>query len=199
MSKVYVSNVKSEYSILYRKWLAERESDTIQPLEYDYNSRLYTLLKKNESFSQQMDSIESVIFTRFIRLLEDLRQIRWTKLINGILRNFNIDSSLLAKQEIEIWNHFKSIQIYYSQIPFNNIKNLSPNKDIETSANPLIDDGNITSLVQVRFLQKVNSFLGPDLSIYGPFEPEDIAMVPKTVAFYVLLPKKMVELINKDE
>ena len=199
MSKVYTLNIKSEYATLYRKWLAERESDTIQPLEYDYYTRLYDLLKKNDTFSQTSDSIEYIIFTRASRLLEGLRQIRWTKLIDGMLRNFTIDSSLLTKQEIELWNHLKSIQIYYAQIPSNTIKDISLHENNENSLHLSDDQENVSSLVQVRFLQKVNSFLGSDLSVYGPFEPEDIALVPKTTAFYVLLPKKIVELVNKNE
>ncbi len=34
----------------------------------------------------------------------------------------------------------------------------------------------------VRFISAVPKFVGPELEVYGPFEPEDMASLPKKMA-----------------
>ncbi len=50
--------------------------------------------------------------------------------------------------------------------------------------------------LRVRFLQPVSPFVGDDLEIYGPFEPGDEAVLPRSVAL-VLLDKQLAEQLSE--
>jgi DNA replication initiation complex subunit (GINS family) len=47
----------------------------------------------------------------------------------------------------------------------------------------------------VRFISAVPKFVSPELEVYGPFEPEDMASLPKKIA-HVLVKKNRAELMG---
>ena len=62
-------------------------------------------------------------------------------------------------------------------------------KEIKTEDN--------NKLKLIRFLTEIPKFIGTDLNIYGPFEREDLANLPKDIA-KTLIEKKRAEEIKSE-
>jgi hypothetical protein len=216
-------DITAEYQDLFQKWRGEREADSVRPLEYDYFTKLWLKLQNLTNSQQITESVENIIIKRGKKIINELKEIRLRKLFEALLRNFNIDTTYLTSQELELWNHLLIVYQWYNRLP-DGPKKL--NVFLESSRkSTLLERGEnvekkdersekgyehegqneITNLeannenyVVVRFIENVHEFVGIDLQSYGPFKPDDIAVLPKLTVYHVLLPKKLVTIIAKE-
>ncbi|OLS19871.1 MAG: hypothetical protein HeimC3_43100 [Candidatus Heimdallarchaeota archaeon LC_3] len=195
-------NYTDVYSNLYSKWKRERSSDVIQPLEYNFYTQIWDILNSIIQNSHE-DVIERTIISRVSFLFENLKNLRWTKLNNYIIRDLNLETSLLTSQETEAIKILKGLNDWYrklpnqiEQIPFLTSTALKSNLDSGKEKSRIISTNQFNEKVEVKFLKQLAQFLGPDLNSYGPFEKDTISILPKKLVQDILLPKNVVRIIE---
>ena len=187
------------YSSLYDKWKNERSNDLIQPLEYNFYTYIWDELE-NLNISNMDDTVlEDLISDRVIFFLKSLKKLRWEKINNYLLRDLNIDSSLLTSQEIDALNILLDIFTWYGNLP-----NQTDGKFLKFSKNGITQNINqkpadinnydqekilATEMVEVKFLENINQFIAPNLEVFGPYKKNDIERIPKRIVLEILLPK----------
>jgi len=77
-------------------------------------------------------------------------------------------------------------QITQEKAAYPNI-DASPAKSVMQAAAQSENDENSVTTKLVRFLHPVPKFVGRELEVYGPFEREDIANLPKEIAEVLII------------
>ena len=191
-------NYSEFYSNLFNKWRNERSSDLIQPLEFNFYSQNWDIMNSIIQNSHE-DIIEKAIIDRVLFLFDNLKSLRWTKINNYIIRDLNLETSLLTSQETEAIKILKNLNDWYKnlpsqieKIPFirsNDIKNKLVNQNEQSR---IISDSEFKEKVKVKFLKHLDQFLGLDLVSYGPFEKDTITNLPLKLVVDILIPKHIV-------
>ncbi len=82
------------------------------------------------------------------------------------------------------------------ELLYNQARTENKNEEVKIINSEIIDEKKKDLRIKlVRFLQAVPQFIGDDLIVYGPFENEDVASLPKDIA-NLLVKKNKVEEVN---
>jgi DNA replication initiation complex subunit (GINS family) len=115
-------------------------------------------------------------------MLNDLRNIRLDKILRSIRAGKELNKEKLPHEEKVWYERFKN-----DLEKFLGKKSLPPEiKEIEEKNE---------SLLLIRFLRQLPAIVGSDMKIYGPFQVEDIATLPKENAKALIL-KKAAKLVH---
>lgn len=195
-------NYTELYSNLFSKWKRERSSDLIQPLEYNYYTQIWDSMN-NVIRRSQNDIIEKAVIERVEFLFDNLRNLRWMKLNDYIVRDLNLEPSLLTSQETEALKILKELNDWYrnlpnqlEQIPFLNSTAIKRSAEDGKERFKVISMKGFDEKVKVKFLKQLAQFLGPDLNSYGPFDEDTIAFLPKKLVQDILMPKNIVLIVE---
>lgn len=185
-----------DYRELYRIWKKEWENPSLQEIPVDLYISLDGRLSKlyNQSTNNDWPEITELIIERIEFLRKDLAQLRLRKIIDFVLSNRPVNESLLTWGEKRLISNLKrSIEALGIENPYHDSENIldtekiSPNSDL--SVDPIEDsaiDEDISisteespSKMMIRFIEDVESFVGMDEIIHGPFRKTDIAFLPQ--------------------
>lgn len=115
-------------------------------------------------------------------MLSELLHIRLEKILNRTLRSEDIK---------ETTEHENLLLQYAKDLYYTHKKILS---DILSGRPPKLAGYIARRKILVRFLKSLQSIVGVDMKIYGPFKPGDIALLPRDNA-ETLIKQKVAEMV----
>lgn len=144
----------------------ELESTFLYTLPKDFymNVRLYFkgLMDKIESSPEDLAELLKYELDLAMRIISTIFELRIYKMIKHIFSGAINPPEGLLDEELEAYVKIREVISTVLQSLNSSIKSL----DI------------ITKRILVRFTASVSEFVGVDLMVYGPFEPEDVANIP---------------------
>ena len=166
------------YNRLYNAWRKERlESKELQPLDPGFFRDLSQYIKRMHEELRMLD--EKTLKYRLLSMeLEKTRQltssvmdVRFQKLIAMLFENQSIDQEHFTDEEAELFR--RVLQVFEQHENFK--KRVLEGRSVDLTIRPAQERGKIL----VRFTASVPKIVGVDMRVYGPFDPEDIATLPR--------------------
>lgn len=194
----------------------EKGNENLQKLDSDFMKKILDYLKEKHSFIVQNESSSNIFASQELekakkqldntkRTLKELYDRRETKIANMAIISSRtgqdmVDTSSFLEPEMHLYKHLHAILDSFRQSTLNNIMCIReptlPSIDASSSSSQPKEQQKPEKATKiVKFLHSVPKFVGKNLEIYGPFEPEDIANLPSEIAD-VLLYKERVEEIK---
>lgn len=159
------------YEEIYQKWIKEWNSIKILSLTDDFCAKIGEFIKQSKLKKQyeELTPLEKNLFEtkheRLDFLIKDYITLRMRKILRSIVDKTDIDFTNLTRiEDILCSNLGDAINTYFGIVFQEN----------QTAKNEEILSGRKI----VRILEQLDSFVGTDLKIYGPFMPEDICVLP---------------------
>jgi DNA replication factor GINS len=182
------------YDEIFEAWKREKSSEDIQPLPPDFLERAskhladLKLLVAKESGDDVFDSFRKreAEYTEF--MVSSLLRMRARKIFLLSLQGAVEAPANLAENEKSLFDNLRADLARYlhesTQLPrkedatFHDIPKAMPNPATWT------EDGSTTMLL--RILQPIPRLVGVDLHEYGPFQQEDLVVLPKENALVLI-------------
>ncbi|MHA1304101.1 MAG: DNA replication complex subunit Gins51 [Candidatus Heimdallarchaeaceae archaeon] len=190
---------------IYDVWHMERANiETLVPLKAGFYSDLRMLL---ERFSRKIeaekdDVIKKILETRLERLnyvVDDLIEIRTMKIVHHVIKKKTITVNL-AQEEYSFYSNLEKIHDIFIKGIFNpkEVAFINDLEFLETKKEEKAEENGI-EYVNLRFIKKIDQeIMGVDGEVYGPFNPEDICVLPKENAVG-LVKREVAEKIEIDK
>ena len=159
------------YEEIYQKWVKEWNSTKILSLTDDFCAKIGEFIKQSNVKTQYEEStpLERTLFEtkneRLKFLIKDYITLRMRKILKSIVDNTEIEFTNLTRIEDILCSNIRDTISTYFEAVF---------QENQTTK----DDGIHLGRKIVRILEQLDSFVGTDLKIYGPFMPEDICILP---------------------
>ncbi len=168
---------------IFDLWKRERDGTKILPMNIDFYSVMRDDLKKRTKKAKEQINplIKTVLEAHLGRIkfvVNDLIKIRSMKIIRLVIRGDEVKVNL-AREEINFYQRLKAIYGVYRKEIF------SPKDVAYTDIGKILDEdsdeaGDSIEYVAIRIVKKTKEKItGLDGNIYGPFEPEDVCLLPK--------------------
>ncbi|MHA2357836.1 MAG: DNA replication complex subunit Gins51 [Candidatus Heimdallarchaeaceae archaeon] len=166
------------------KWKEEREKETLTPLNEAFYGAMRDFLKQRTIKTKEEINpfVKKMLEERLKRLkfvVNDLLKIRTIKIIRSVISKEEIKVNM-AREELDFYDRMKKIYDIYRKEVF------SPKDVAYTDIQSILDEEIIEEEqekiehVAIRFLKSTKDRIqGLDGQIYGPFEPEDVCLLPK--------------------
>ncbi len=158
------------YEEIYQKWIKEWNSLKILSLTDDFCAKIGESIKQINVKTQyeELTPLEKNLFEtkheRLEFLIRDYINLRMRKILKSIVDNTEIDFTNLTRIEDILCSNLRdAISAYFVTVFQEN----------QTKKEEVHQGRKI-----VRILEQLDSFVGTDLKIYGPFMPEDICILP---------------------
>ncbi len=204
-------------------WKKEMEEKDLIDLPGSFFVSTYHKIQHlGELAAEEPDPLQyKIIMDRLYFLLNDLREMRLSKIVSRCLTSQDLPPSEkhLAKQERRFirtfWGLLKNLrEINSEKSPVTEPSDQFERKEIETHSSPekppvlsslpsedtasmpLKVDKSDIELIILRFLESIDAFVGVDGQNYGPFSTGDVATVPSQNAYKVLIPRGKAEEIE---
>lgn len=163
------------YDELYEAWIKEKGNVEIQPLAKDFCSKLADYVRRLKEEKRMLDN--KTVRGRLIdkeeenvrRLINNLIQVRYEKIINKITNGEIVPISVLTEEEEELYRVALPQAESYSTFLKSILQGRLPKSKEKAPGKKLL---------VVRILREIPAIIGSDLKTYGPFKPEDIASLP---------------------
>lgn len=192
----------------------EKSQEDLQKLSPDFMDKALEYLREKHSFIQQNESSDNIFASQELekakkqldntkRTLKELYDRREKKIANMAIISSRTghemaDKSVILESEMHLYNQLNSILSSFRQSTLHNLMSIKEPclPDIKKQEEPSEDEKEPEKSTKiVKFLHSVPKFVGKNLEVYGPFEPEDIANLPSEIAD-VLIHKQRVEEIK---
>jgi DNA replication factor GINS len=161
---VSLIDIKSLYTALVR----EIENDSVQYMHPDTYRNIANILSNLKG--QGYDGIEARVKDTLTQLVSDIAMLLIRTRLEKI-KNDKIDYSNLTEEEQYIAQSEKDLHHRFDQV-------LSATLDGRVKALESIALKAKITHVLVRFLKPMEAIAGTDNTRYGPFEEEDVAVIP---------------------
>ncbi|MHA1200958.1 MAG: DNA replication complex subunit Gins51 [Candidatus Heimdallarchaeaceae archaeon] len=166
------------------KWKDERGNEKLTPMDEIFYSAMRELLKKRSTKTKKEINplIKKILETRLERIkyiINDLMRIRTTKLIAIVMNREKVTVNL-AREEQDFYDRFSQIYELYRKEVFSpkDVAYVDINKLIGKEIEEEVEEE--IEYVAIRFVKKTKTQIqGLDGKTYGPFEPEDVCLIPK--------------------
>jgi len=169
------------YEKLYEVLRLEKYKKELQKIDSDFFPKVIKYLEEKKAILQAQESKDSVFASQSVAktkrqlentkmILKELYERREGKIIQMALFNSrtNVDlqeTDSLLGEEVNFYNSLVDLFNIYREGILNSLLSAK-----------------IPQLKEFKFLHPVPQFIGDDMQIYGPFEPEDIANLPVKVS-----------------
>lgn len=196
------------YESLYDALRREKAYAELQKLDPDFfkgvvkyledkESILEIQKKKSNQFNPELSKTQIQV-ENIRKLIRELYEKRESKIIQIVVvasrtEASNINTSAMLSEEARFYSQLLSVVNIYRKGILDNLLNkqlprLGESLPKELKSHPSSQD--ITKLV--RFIHATPKFVGDDMNVYGPFEPEDIANLPEKVAELLIEKKRAI-------
>jgi len=157
-------------------WKREINSDELTKIENEFLKQSGEYLKKMQ---QNQKAIKNKLNLMLIEqklknisyMIKEIYKIRFKKGLNLIMSDKPLQKDLLDVEEVKVFNTI-------GQTLAAHLKNIDSTLRGE-STQKLADNQLSGDYFVIRFLKSVPEIYGTDLKRYGPFEIDDIAVLPK--------------------
>jgi len=161
------------FTELFKAWKKEEKDKNIQILNQNFyfnlNFYINELKKKIEC---EQDPVKAELikeeYNNAVKLLTKLVNLRLKKILENIIEGKEVPLELLAEEEKELvacLNKAAELILEFKEKLFKGRIEAKKSK-----------------LIVLRLLQQLPEIIGEDLKVYGPFEAEDVAVLPENNA-----------------
>ncbi|MEK6940480.1 MAG: hypothetical protein AABW49_01100 [Nanoarchaeota archaeon] len=192
------------YEVLYGILRAEKESNALTKLEKDFFEKVVKYLSEKQAILTSQES-KSSVFTasetmktkhqldNIQRILKESYERREHKLIDLALFHSRtkelVDTSLMLDTEKQFYDSVLEMLDFFRKNVLYSV--LSQNIPKLPSNSSFVSQKSATKgLKTVRFIRAIPKFVGTDMNTYGPFDEEDMALLPETVAELLIKKEK---------
>jgi DNA replication initiation complex subunit (GINS family) len=169
---------------IQNKWKEEREKAKLTPMNEAFYGAMRDFLKTRsvrakEEINPMIKKVLEEKLNRMRYVINDLLEIRTTKIIQAVLRKEEI-TIILAREEQNFYERMKLLYDVYLKDVFSP-KDIAYT-DMESIVGKVSDEEaeDIIQYVAIRFLKGTKDTIqGVDGNPYGPFEKEDVGILPK--------------------
>ncbi len=168
---------------IQNKWKEEREKEQLTPMNDAFYGAMRDFLKVRTTRAKEEINplIKKILEERMNRLkfvVNDLLKIRTLKIIQAVLNKQEINVNL-AREEQNFYERMKQVYDVYRKDVFSPKDVAYTDLDMPSADRPSEDSDEI-EFVAIRFIQSTKDKIqGLDGRTYGPFEPEDVCLLPK--------------------
>jgi DNA replication factor GINS len=191
--------VNITYETLYELLRREKSREELQELHQTFfedviaylnekNQILLNTEEKLDLFSSTEREKTKMQLENIKKILKELYERREKKIINIAINKSRtgsdiIDTSAMLQEEKKLFDSLVEIlDNSRINILFKLLNRKSPAVKLEEQQPVEPSETEEKTTIAVRFLKAVPKFVGKELEIYGPFEEEDIARLPKEIA-----------------
>jgi DNA replication initiation complex subunit (GINS family) len=180
--------MRTRYTRLHAAWENETKQEALQNIQdgflhemKDYTIQLNKTPATNETLSGNLTQTERKYSNQ---MLKELIEARLEKIIKSELNGLPIDAQAMTPEEQQLHSNLRQLLKNYIQgtditqsqrQPKHQLKNAPK---LDSTPLPKIEKKDI-ELLLVRFLQPLPAIMGIDMKAYGPFQPEELATIPR--------------------
>jgi len=181
--------MSDRYERLHRAWERENEKPGLQniPDEFLHEMRRYSEeLNKTPTDPGALTGSITKQERQFVgQMLRELTETRLRKIVTKELRGEPIDAQAMTPEEQRFHANLRQLLLGYRQgadipepeaPPTVQAPRLAPAPRPSVTAPHEAPKGD---LVVIRFLKPLPAIMGVDMKAYGPFDPEDVASIPR--------------------
>ncbi|HID16817.1 TPA: hypothetical protein EYP26_00835 [Candidatus Bathyarchaeota archaeon] len=158
------------YESLFKSWMKEKESEALQSLDEDFYQKLNRYLnglkrelKRKEEPPIRLELLKEE-YKNSVYIAGRLIHRRIGKILESVLEGRKIPLETLTKEEKEIGVNANKLVEAITELKRRLFK-----EGHKAVAKPTV----------IRLLQRIPEIVGVDMEIYGPFEAEDVAVLPE--------------------
>ena len=197
------------YETLYEVLRREKSKEELQKLDKNFFSDVLTYLRekqkaydeslsKNDVFSIDEREKLRIQLSNIKRILKDLYDIRERKIIALSVNRSRINSDVvnttnLLDEERALFDGLVAVLQVHRKGIINKILDLRKPDISLVQDKPKPKDTN-KKIKRVKFLDKIEQFVGKELELYGPFDKDDEAKLPSEIADILIKQGKAVDI-----
>jgi len=170
------------YSELHDAWRRELESEALERLSSDFYAKAADYLRRLREEGRMIDkrTLKARLLRdelrRARRMLLQLAQIRYRKLVRELIDGEKKSSEVLSTEEGRIFAGHSSLYEAYQSF----VNGLLRGKiEVENTRKE-------QKTMVLRFAKEMPEIIGADLKTYGPFKAEDVASLPQDNAGIII-------------
>jgi len=162
------------YDELYELWKTEKETLDIQRLPKNFYAKVAAYIKKMNEENRMLDkkTAKAKLLDNELQhamvVVAELLQCRYEKFLKKALVRETVVRDVLTDEEKKLYGDLLPLPEAYQAF----------SKDILRGQLSKVEKGEKQSVTVLRFIQEIPPLIGSDLKTYGPFAPEDIAVLP---------------------
>jgi DNA replication factor GINS len=177
------------YNQLYAAWQREIDDPTLGALPPDFYVKISEYLQhmKDEDKILDKKSVKMNLLlhesTNVERMLKELLETRYRKLIKNITKNQKTPVGVLTNEETRMVETFadftKTYHKFADELMLGQITQIT---EPDKTSRIVVKTENASPIVSkrstIRFLKSIPAIMGADMKSYGPFIAEDVASLP---------------------
>jgi len=181
--------MSDRYERLHKAWERENEKPELQNIsdEFIHEMRRYSEeLNKTPTDPGTLTGSITKKERRFVgQMLRELTETRLRKIVTKELRGEPIDAQAMTPEEQRLHANLRQLLLGYRQGADIPEPEVPPTVRLPRPAQTQRPSGDAPrevsegDLVVVRFLKPLPAIMGVDMKAYGPFDPEDVANIPR--------------------
>lgn len=197
--------MRNRYTILNQAWENETKREELQNIPDDFLHEMKKYVNQLNKTSANPDTLSGNL-TQTERLyanqlLQELSETRLNKIIKGELDGLPINAKAMTPEEQHLHSNLRQLLTNYrhgAEIlpPYARAQQLIPISRKEPIPFHKEEEKD-TELVLVRFMQPLPAIMGIDMKAYGPFQPEEVATIPRQNAEN-LIKRGIVKIVEVD-
>lgn len=158
------------YNDLFEKWKNELKNSELAKLPEDFTQKIAGYLKDIAKELKMLDkrTVKAVLLKieehNVKRMFNDLMKIRYNKLVRKARKGEKMQGLLSSEENIysKLISSLETYQTFVTEM----LRGRSEKAKSESK------------FVTLRILKEIPQIVGFDMKVYGPFKPEDIAVLP---------------------
>jgi DNA replication initiation complex subunit (GINS family) len=182
--------MRTRYTKLHTVWENEIKREELQNISDDflhemknYTTQLNKTTTNPETLSGRLTQTERSYANQ---MLNEIIELRLNKIIKSELNGLPINAQAMTPEEQKLHSNLRQLLLEYKQSSEHIII-----KDTQSQIQPTLQktqtpsqptprhDEKGTELLLVRFLKPLPAIIGIDMKAYGPFQPEELATIPR--------------------
>jgi DNA replication initiation complex subunit (GINS family) len=180
--------MRTRYTRLHQAWENETKREELQNIPDDFLHEMKNYVNQLNKTSANPETLSGNLTQTERRyanqLLRELTETRLNKIIKGEVNGLPINAQAMTPEEQYLHSNLRQLLASYRQgadLPAP--KRHLPPEPTHTPRKETIPPHKIEEksieLVLVRFLQPLPAIMGVDMKAYGPFQPEELATIPR--------------------
>ena len=176
--------MSDRYTRLVEAWQREVGSEELQGIPDGFLGEMREYLSQLNQTPAGADNLRaSLIKTErefANQMFQELLETRLRKIVYSELDGAPIDAQAMTPEEQRLHSTLRGLLTEYrrgpGEAPGRTPPPSSPTVESQPQVEPQTEE---PEMVVVRFLQPLPAIMGVDMKAYGPFQPEDVASLPK--------------------
>ena len=176
--------MSDRYMRLVEAWQREVGSEELQGIPDGFLGEMREYLSQLNQTPAGVDHLRaSLIKTErefANQMFQELLETRLRKIVYSELDGAPIDAQAMTPEEQRLHSTLRGLLSEYRRGPGEAPRRTPPPSPPAVEPQPQVEpQTEEPEMVVVRFLQPLPAIMGVDMKAYGPFQPEDVASLPK--------------------